>query len=108
MKKRIELTTEYCIEQGIGGDYRLVRDGELIFEDPACGDLNEDKETAEAFFVQYIKDYVNVIHVKHGAYVFRVVEDEKFYHISINDASESHYRKDEYSLEDAIKEEIDD
>lgn len=106
--KRLNYETQYCVEGGLDGSYRLVRDGELVYEDPACEDLNEDKETAEAFFTQYITDYVDVYHVNHKAYLVRVVEDEKFYHLCYDGLHESHYNKKEWKLEDAIKEELDD
>ena len=33
-----------------------MKDGELVYDDSACEDLNEDKETAEAFFAEYLKE----------------------------------------------------
>ena len=47
----------YRINQSISGYYRLMLDGEPIIDDSACEDLNEDYETAEAFFMQYLLEY---------------------------------------------------
>ena len=44
----------YRINYSISGYYRLMLDGEPIIDDSACEDLNEDYETAEAFFMQYL------------------------------------------------------
>lgn len=44
----------FRINQSISGYYRLMLDGEPIIDDSACEDLNEDYETAEAFFMQYL------------------------------------------------------
>ena len=47
----------YRINQSISGYYRLMLDGEPIIDDSACEDLNEDYETAEAFFMRYLLEY---------------------------------------------------
>ena len=49
----------YSVEQSISGYWRLMKDGEVIYDDSACEDLNEDKETAEAFFIEYLKELYN-------------------------------------------------
>ena len=36
-----------------------MKDGEVIYDDSACEELNEDKETAEAFFAEYLKELYN-------------------------------------------------
>lgn len=46
----------YKVEQSISGYWRLMKDGEVIYDDPACEDLNEDEETARAFFNEYLKN----------------------------------------------------
>lgn len=33
-------------------------DGEPVFDDSAAEELNEDRETAEAFFANYLLEYV--------------------------------------------------
>ena len=48
----------YCIERSISGYYRLMLDGEPVLDDSAAEDLNEDRETAEAFFANYLLEYV--------------------------------------------------
>ena len=47
----------YRINRSISGYYRLMLDGEPIIDDSACEDLNEDYETAEAFFTRYLMEY---------------------------------------------------
>ena len=47
----------YRINYSISGYYRLMLDGEPIIDDSACEDLNEDYETAEAFFMRYLLEY---------------------------------------------------
>lgn len=57
-KKVVEATGKnFRIEQSISGYYRLLQDDELIIEDSACGDLNEDYDTAEGFFANYLLEY---------------------------------------------------
>ena len=41
----------FSIEQSISGYYRLMLDDEPYFDDSAADDVNEDYETAEAFFI---------------------------------------------------------
>lgn len=48
----------YYIERSISGYYRLMLDGEPVFDDSAAEELNEDRETAEAFFASYLLEYV--------------------------------------------------
>ena len=59
MNKNIITENGYSVEQSISGYWRLMKDGEVIYEDSACEELNEDKETAEAFFVEYLKELYN-------------------------------------------------
>ena len=49
---------DYYIERSISGYYRLMLDGEPVFDDSAAEDPNEDRETAEAFFANYLLEYV--------------------------------------------------
>ena len=49
---------KYYIERSISGYYRLMLDGEPVFDDSAAEELNEDRETAEAFFANYLLGYV--------------------------------------------------
>lgn len=46
----------YSIEQSISGYWRLWRGDNLIYDDSACEDLNEDKDTAVAFFTTYLDE----------------------------------------------------
>ena len=49
---------KYYIERSISGYYRLVLDGEPVFDDSAAEELNEDREAAEEFFANYLLEYV--------------------------------------------------
>lgn len=46
----------YQVEQSISGYYRLYKNGELVHDDPACEDVQEE-ESAYSFFAEYIKEY---------------------------------------------------
>ena len=59
MNKNIITENGYSVEQSISGYWRLMKDGEVIYDDSACEYLNEDKETAEAFFIEYLKELYN-------------------------------------------------
>lgn len=48
---------KYYIERSISGYYRLMLDGEPVFDDSAAEEVNEDRETAEAFFANYLLEY---------------------------------------------------
>lgn len=48
----------FTIEQSISGYYRLMLDGEPVIDDSAADDVNEDYETAESFFANYLLEYV--------------------------------------------------
>lgn len=48
----------YYIERSISGFYRLMLDGEPVFDDSTAEELNKDRETAEAFFANYLLEYV--------------------------------------------------
>lgn len=47
---------EYSVEQSISGYYRLYKNGELIHDDSACEDV-QDEESAYSFFAELIKEY---------------------------------------------------
>lgn len=59
MNKNIITENGYSVEQSISGYWRLMKDGEVIYDDSACEELNEGKETAEAFFAEYLKELYN-------------------------------------------------
>ena len=59
MNKNIITENGYSVEQSISGYWRLMKDGEVIYDDSACEELNEDKETAEALFAEYLKELYN-------------------------------------------------
>ena len=59
MNKNIITENGYSVEQSISGYWRLMKDGEVIYDDSACEELNEDKETAEAFFAEYLQELYN-------------------------------------------------
>lgn len=51
-EKVVEATGKnFSIKQSISGYYRLMLDDESYFDDSATDDVNEDYETAEAFFI---------------------------------------------------------
>ena len=67
----------FRINQSISGYYRLMLDGEPIIDDSACEDTNEDYETAEAFFMQYLLEYEvpeNKKELKGGVWVLKEEE----------------------------------
>lgn len=43
----------YC-EETISGYYRLMCDEDIVLDDSACEDVNEDEDTALAFFTGYL------------------------------------------------------
>ena len=49
---------KYYIERSISGYYRLMLDGEPVFDDSAAEEVNEGREMAEAFFANYLLEYV--------------------------------------------------
>ena len=49
---------DYYIERSISGYYRLMLDGEPVFDDSAAEEVNEGIEMAEAFFANYLLEYV--------------------------------------------------
>ena len=49
---------DYYIERSISGYYRLMLDGVPVFDDSAAEEVNEDRGTAEAFFSNYLLEYV--------------------------------------------------
>ena len=51
-EKVVEATGKnFYIKQSISGYYRLMLDDESYFDDSAADEVNEDYETAEAFFI---------------------------------------------------------
>ena len=48
----------FTIEQSISGYYRLMLDEEPFIDDSACEDLNEDYDTAEGFFLEYLLEHI--------------------------------------------------
>lgn len=47
---------EYSVDQSISGYYRLFKNGELIHDDSACEDV-QDEESAYSFFAELIKGH---------------------------------------------------
>ena len=94
----------YSIEQSVGGSWRLMRDDVLIYDDPACEDLNEDEATAVAFFTEYFKEYVKSYSMVYGNYLVNITEDSEYYHIDFRTGlGEAHYLKSDWTLEEALK-----
>lgn len=83
----------YSIEKSISGYYRLIKNNEVIYDDSASDDQNEDYDTALSFFESYLNEYAKAYEYKGH----HVVEDEKFYHIG-----EDSYCKSEWTLDEAI------
>lgn len=81
-----------------------VRDEEIIFDDSACEELNEDEDTAEAFFEAYLQEYAKEYNVDYKNYNVHVVEDEAYYHIDFGTgAGEAHYPKEDWSLDSTLE-----
>jgi hypothetical protein len=94
----------YEVEKTISGYYRLVRDEEIIFNNSACEELNEDEDTAEAFFEAYLQEYAKEYNVDYKNYNVHVVEDEAYYHIDFGTgAGEAHYPKEDWSLDSTLE-----
>lgn len=93
----------YTVEQSISDYWRLMKDGEVILDDSACEDFY-DKETAEAFFEEYLKEYMKRTEMQYENYNVTIIEDPKYYHINFNTGlGEAHYPKEDWTLEDALK-----
>lgn len=57
MKKSIIEEKGYQVVKSISGYWRLIKGEDVIYDDSACEDLNEDEETARAFFEEYLQEY---------------------------------------------------
>ena len=69
----------FRINYSISGYYRLMLDGEPIIDDSALDEVNEDYETAEAFFIQYLMEYEvpeNKKELKGGVWVLKDNKEE--------------------------------
>lgn len=67
----------YHIEKSISGYYRLLLDDEIVFDDSACEDLNEDYNTAEDYFANYLLEYAvpeSCKEMRHGMLVLKRYE----------------------------------
>lgn len=94
----------YSLEQSAGGSWILMIDDVLIYDDPACEDLNEDEATAVAFFTGYFKEYVKSYSMDYENYHVNITEDSEYYHIDFRKGlGESHYIKSDWTLEKALK-----
>ncbi len=108
MTNNIITDNGYSVEQSIGGYWRLMKDGEIIIDDSACEDVNEDKETAVAFFVEYLKEYMKSYTVDYDNHHVNVIEDDKYYHIDFRTGlGEAHYRKSDWTLDEALENQAD-
>ena len=98
----------YSLEKSAGGSWRLMRDDVLIYDDPACEDLNEDEATAVEFFTGYFKEYVKSYSMDYENYHVNITEDSEYYHIDFcTGLGEAHYLKSDWTLEEAIKDQED-
>lgn len=111
MKKEDIVTLEengYSLEQSVDGSWRLMRDDVLIYDDPACEDLNENEATAVEFFAGYFKEYVKSYSMDYENYHVNITEDSEYYHIDFcTGLGEAHYLKSDWTLEEAIKDQAD-
>lgn len=93
MKQNIITENGFTVEQAIEGHWRLMKNGEVIYYDSACEDLNEDKETAEAFFEDYLKEYA------HGVFTLeelaKYINDHDDYPLEVQDIIAANGWKDE-------------
>lgn len=94
----------YEVEKTISGYYRLVRDEEIIIDDSACEDVNEDRATAEGYFEAYLQEYAKEYNIDYKNCNVHVVEDDVYYHIDFRTgAGEAHYPKEDWSLDSALE-----
>lgn len=57
-EKIVEATGKnFTINQSVSGYYRLMLDGEPVIDDSACEEVNEDYDTAEGYFANYLLEY---------------------------------------------------
>ena len=107
MSESIITQLGYDIEKTISGYYRLVRDEEVIYDDSACEELNEDEATADAFFEDYLREYAKEYDVNYKGINVHVVEDEDYYHIDFRTgAGEAHYPKEDWELNSALEDQF--
>lgn len=93
----------YSVEQTISGYWRLVKDGEIIYDDSTCEELNEDKEPAEAFFCEYLNEYMKTYEQQYEGYNVSIIEDDVYYHINFHTGlGEAHYPKSDFTLDEAL------
>ena len=103
-KKSIITVNGYTVTRSISGYWRLMRGDELIYDDSACEDLNGDEETATAFFIEYLNECMMRSDIHYEGYDATVIEDERFYHIDFHTGlGEAHYLKEDWTLENALK-----
>lgn len=94
----------YSLKQSLGGSWRLMRDDVLIYDDPACEDLNEDEDTAIEFFTGYFNEYVKSYSMDYENYHVNITEDSEYYHIDFcTGLGEAHYLKRDWTLKMAIE-----
>ena len=104
MNKNIIEENGYSVEQSLSGYWRLMKDGEVIYDDSAWEELNGGRETAEDFFCEYLKEYMKAYEQQYDGYNVSIIEDSEYYHINFNTGlGEAHYPKSDWSLEDALE-----
>lgn len=104
MEKNIITDNGYSVEQSISGYWRLMKGEEVIIDNSACEDLNEDKETAEAFFAEWLDENMDSYTMDYDNHHVSVIEDTKYYHIDFRTGlGEAHYLKCDWTLEEALK-----
>ena len=77
MNKNIIGENGYSVEQSISGYWRLMKDGEVIYDDSSCEELNGDREAAEDFFCEYLKEYMKAYEQQYDGYNVSIIEDSE-------------------------------
>ena len=104
MTKNVIEEHGYSVEQSISGKWRLIEVVVVIYDDSACEELNGDREAAEDFFCEYLKEYMKAYEQQYDGYNVSIIEDSEYYHINFNTGlGEAHYPKMVWSLEDALE-----
>lgn len=96
------------MEMSLDGEhYRLMKDGEVIYDDSTCEYLY-NCESAEAVFSSYANEYIKEYEKQIGRYNVHIIEDSEYYHIDFRTGmGEAHYPKNDWTLADALANEID-
>lgn len=97
----------YEVQVSLDGEYyKLCKDDNPIIADSANEDLYS-ADTAEAYFNAYGEEYVTYSEKQYDKYIVRIIEDTEYYHIDFRTGyGESHYKKADWTLSEALEEEF--